>query len=338
MCLAAVAVIVTGVAGAVLTGAELEGFQHTAGGSRIDDARAHDARVEQFTSLVSDAVVLIPIPGADQLGDYAKPGYEYAWNKGIELTTGEAEDVLGGQEAKVTADADTGARQHDDRVRYNYLMLLRAGNGSRSLPGRPRTGGRVTRRSALRVLGPAVLLVLGTAACDSSEGPDLSDAVTSRLLTAEDAGGEVDRTVRSSELPGAATFCQELHVSETSLVAQAQVEDRGTVRYELDDGDEVLTGLFPSSDVEATMADLRTAVEDCVATRPDRDAGAVESLDELPEAAVGYRAWLRQDATDRVFLPVGDAVVVVEVGGSGSEPEQRVQELLPRAVERAGNA
>jgi hypothetical protein len=70
--------------------ADLEGYmQHTLGEIAIDGAVSREQQVAAFTGLVSEAVGLIPVPGADEIGgavgELGKNAWEAAWNQAGEL-------------------------------------------------------------------------------------------------------------------------------------------------------------------------------------------------------------------------------------------------------------
>lgn len=111
----------------------LEGYmQHAVGDIAIEGAVSRDQQVAVFTGLVSEAVGLIPVPGADAvgdvLGDVAKDALGAAWNKVGEIP-GETITEAFGNNADAVRDQQTGEAMlgREKAVIGTYLALAHAG-------------------------------------------------------------------------------------------------------------------------------------------------------------------------------------------------------------------
>ncbi len=113
--------------------ARLEGYmQHAVGDIAIEGAISRDQQVAAFTGFVSEAVGLIPVPGADAIGEVfgetAKEVVNIAWNHLQEIPTDTITEVWGSSEDAVR-DAETGQAMlgRQNAVITTYLALTKAG-------------------------------------------------------------------------------------------------------------------------------------------------------------------------------------------------------------------
>lgn len=113
--------------------AKLEGYmQHAVGEIAIEGAKTRDQQVAVFTGLVSEAVGLIPVPGADAAGDVVgetgKKVWEAAWGKVQEIPADRITESFGSNEDAVR-DEQTGAAQlgREKMVITTYLALAESG-------------------------------------------------------------------------------------------------------------------------------------------------------------------------------------------------------------------
>lgn len=111
----------------------LEGYmQHQVGDIAVDIAKSRDERMGMFTNLVSEAVGLIPMPGADLAGDLVgelgTKVLEAAWSHAQEIPSDKLTEVFGNSEAAVRAVQTAAAGDaSDSMVIGNYLALVQAG-------------------------------------------------------------------------------------------------------------------------------------------------------------------------------------------------------------------
>ena len=113
--------------------AKLEGYmQHAVGDVAIEDAKSRDQQVAVFTTLVSEAVGLVPVPGTDALGDavgnVAKDAWSAAWNEVAEVP-GDTITQAFGSNADAVRDQMTGEAMlgREKAVINTYLSLVQAG-------------------------------------------------------------------------------------------------------------------------------------------------------------------------------------------------------------------
>ena len=89
--------------------ANLQGLAEWSVGSvEIGDAQEHDARVQAFSDLVGDAAGLVPLPGADLVGELGSRALDAAWSGGVDLGTGALDDAMSQTEG-ATQEAETRA-------------------------------------------------------------------------------------------------------------------------------------------------------------------------------------------------------------------------------------
>ncbi|MFC7493145.1 MULTISPECIES: hypothetical protein [unclassified Nocardioides] len=89
--------------------ANLQGLAEWAVGSvEIGDAQEHDARVQAFSDLIGEAAGLVPLPGADVVGELGSRALDAAWGQGVDLGTGALGDAMS-QTEDATREAETRA-------------------------------------------------------------------------------------------------------------------------------------------------------------------------------------------------------------------------------------
>ncbi|HYQ76410.1 hypothetical protein [Cellulomonas sp.] len=115
------------------TSARVEGaVQAMVGAVAVEGARSQDQQVAAFTSLVSEAVGLIPVPFSDEVGgavgDLGKKAWDAAWGQVTEIPTDRVTDAFGSNEA-AARDAATGEAidGRNKSVISSYLALVNAG-------------------------------------------------------------------------------------------------------------------------------------------------------------------------------------------------------------------
>jgi hypothetical protein len=113
--------------------AELEGhMQHAVGQIDIEGAKSKDQQVAAFTSLVSEAVGLVPVPFADEIGGAAgeigKKAWESAWSQVQEIPSERVTETFGNNE-DAARDEQTGeaALGRQKMLINTYLSLAQAG-------------------------------------------------------------------------------------------------------------------------------------------------------------------------------------------------------------------
>lgn len=113
--------------------AKLDGFvQKVIGDVGIAEGKSVDEQIAIFTDLTSDAIGLIPIPGADAVGDtlgqIGKNAYTHFINEGITLTENAVSGAFSGNEAAARAAAEQGASLGQEKAFIaTYLSMLQAG-------------------------------------------------------------------------------------------------------------------------------------------------------------------------------------------------------------------
>jgi hypothetical protein len=113
--------------------ANLEGYmQHAVGDIAIEGAKSRDQQVAVFTGLVSEAVGLVPVPFADELGDAAgdlgKKAWESAWSHVQEIPSDRITESFGNNE-DAAKDEQTGEAQlgREKMVISTFLSLAESG-------------------------------------------------------------------------------------------------------------------------------------------------------------------------------------------------------------------
>lgn len=172
------------------------------------------------------------------------------------------------------------------------------------------------------------------AAC--SDDPEWD--VPSVLLQPEDLSG-VDKAHVDEGHSATKTNCAAME-REYNLAITGQ--DDPYVIYTLDDGTEVRSAVqspsLQSSSIDHTMTEMNATIETCLADPPT--SGTFDRL-ELAAGETGFR--MTEDTsegtrvTERAYVKVDDdtaAVVTVVHTGEG-DPAVTVEDLLPKALDRA---
>lgn len=107
-------------------------MQHRVGEVAIATAESKDQQVAAFTSLVSEAAGLIPVPYADEAGDLLGTTgaqlWESAWSHVQELPSTQISETFGSHaEAEALSQSEAAERGQRDMVINSYLSLVRAG-------------------------------------------------------------------------------------------------------------------------------------------------------------------------------------------------------------------
>lgn len=107
----------------------LQGFtEYSVGQVEIDEAESRDQQRQAYIDLVSEAAGLVPLPGADKIGELGSQALDFGWNKAVELGTDAAGEHFASEAAEATDKAETRAEQGTDRVKINgFLALVEAG-------------------------------------------------------------------------------------------------------------------------------------------------------------------------------------------------------------------
>ena len=119
----------TGLQNILDSSVRLEGYlQHAVGEIAIEGAKSEDQRVAVFTSLVSEAVGLVPVPFADEFGEVGGKLVESAWGKVQEIPSDRITEAFGSNE-DAARDEQTGDAQHGrmKAVLSSYLAMANAG-------------------------------------------------------------------------------------------------------------------------------------------------------------------------------------------------------------------
>lgn len=140
--------------------------------------------------------------------------------------------------------------------------------------------------------------------------------------------------------------CGKLTAAETRLGPASGKDDKtpwtgDIVKYTLDDGDTVDSGIWPSGtrSTDELMSGIRGAIADCLA-RAGRDS-SVTALDGLEPGWIGYRYAEPGEriVSERVFAVTGERIVAVGVEHRGSgDPSVQAADLMPKALKRAKDA
>lgn len=110
-------------------GAALQGFgEYSVGQVEIDGAKDRDAQRQAFIDLVSDAAGLVPLPGADAVGEVGSKAIDFAYSQATDLGTDAAGDAFANEAAGATDDANDRAASGTNRVKVNtFLALVNSG-------------------------------------------------------------------------------------------------------------------------------------------------------------------------------------------------------------------
>ncbi|MCD9154981.1 DUF6571 family protein [Aeromicrobium duanguangcaii] len=109
--------------------ASLQGFtEYTVGTVEIEGAADRDAQRQAYIDLVSDAAGMVPLPGADQLGEVGGKLLDYGWSQATELGTNAAGDSWASEEAGATDNAEKRAEAGSNRLKVDtFLSLVESG-------------------------------------------------------------------------------------------------------------------------------------------------------------------------------------------------------------------
>ncbi len=107
----------------------LTGFtEYSVGQVEIDAAESRDEQRQAYIDLVSDAAGMVPLPGADVVGELGSKALDYGWGKAVELGTDAAGEHFASEAEGATDNAETRAEQGANRVKINaFLALVDAG-------------------------------------------------------------------------------------------------------------------------------------------------------------------------------------------------------------------
>jgi hypothetical protein len=107
----------------------LQGFtEYSVGQVEIDEAVSRDEQRQAYIDLVSDAAGLVPLPGAEQIGELGSKALDYGWGKAVELGTDAAGEHFASDAEGATDKAETRAEEGSHRVKVNaYIALVDAG-------------------------------------------------------------------------------------------------------------------------------------------------------------------------------------------------------------------
>lgn len=113
--------------------AALEGhIQLGIGTIAVDDARVRDQQVAAFSSIVSEAAGMVPLPYSDQIGeavgDLGTKAVEYAWGQVQAMPSEQVDDVFGGNvDSTVLEQQDKARIDRAEMVVGTYLSLVQSG-------------------------------------------------------------------------------------------------------------------------------------------------------------------------------------------------------------------
>jgi hypothetical protein len=107
----------------------LQGFtEYSVGQVEIDEAVSRDEQRQAYIDLVSDAAGMVPLPGAEQIGELGSKALDYGWGKAVELGTDAAGEHFASDAEGATDKAETRAEEGSHRVKVNaYIALVDAG-------------------------------------------------------------------------------------------------------------------------------------------------------------------------------------------------------------------
>lgn len=107
----------------------LTGFtEYSVGQVEISAAEDQDAQRQAYIDLVSEAAGLVPLPGAEQVGELGSKALDFGWGKAVELGTDAAGEHFASEAEGATDKAETRAEQGASRVKVNaFLALVDAG-------------------------------------------------------------------------------------------------------------------------------------------------------------------------------------------------------------------
>lgn len=110
-------------------GGHLQGFaEHAVGEVEIDGAKDRDAQRQAFIDLTSEVAGMVPLPGAEQVGELGSKVIDYGVGQAIDLGKDAAGEKFANEAAAATSNAETRASEGVNRVELNALFALeRAG-------------------------------------------------------------------------------------------------------------------------------------------------------------------------------------------------------------------
>ncbi|WP_406034703.1 WXG100 family type VII secretion target [Nocardioides sp. NBC_00163] len=110
-------------------GGHLQGFAERAVGDvEIDGAKDRDAQRQAFIDLTSEVAGMVPLPGAEQVGELGSKLIDYGVGQAIDLGKDAAGEKFANEAAAATSNAETRASEGVNRVELNALFALeRAG-------------------------------------------------------------------------------------------------------------------------------------------------------------------------------------------------------------------
>lgn len=109
--------------------AALQGFgEYSVGQVEIDGAEDRDAQRQAFIDLVSDATSLVPLPGADVVGEFGSDLIDFGFSQAVDLGTDAAGEAFTSEAAAATDNANDRAAAGTNRVKITaYLALVESG-------------------------------------------------------------------------------------------------------------------------------------------------------------------------------------------------------------------
>ncbi|MFO6454348.1 MULTISPECIES: DUF6571 family protein [unclassified Aeromicrobium] len=109
--------------------AALQGFgEYSVGQVEIDGAEDRDAQRQAFIDLVSDATSLVPLPGADVVGEFGSDLIDFGFSQAVDLGTDAAGNAFTSEGAAATDNANDRAAAGTNRVKITaYLALVESG-------------------------------------------------------------------------------------------------------------------------------------------------------------------------------------------------------------------
>ncbi len=106
-------------------GSALQGFaEYTVGSVEIDGAASRDAQRQAFLDALSSATSLVPLPGADAVGDWGSKLIKYGFSESVRLGKGEIADSWTNEAASVADDATVRAEESLRRVKVDTFITL----------------------------------------------------------------------------------------------------------------------------------------------------------------------------------------------------------------------
>lgn len=109
--------------------AALQGFgEYSVGQVEIDGAEDRDAQRQAFIDMVGDASSLVPLPGADVVGDWGSKLIDFGYSQAVDLGQDAAGDAFTSEAAAATDNANDRAAAGTNRVKVQaYLALVESG-------------------------------------------------------------------------------------------------------------------------------------------------------------------------------------------------------------------